>query len=137
MKKCSACKELKPLTEFRFRNTAKGIKHSKCNICFSAYQKYRWDNNINGTRDKGKKAVSKWRYKYEYGVSEELSKRLLNDNTGKCEICDKETSLFVDHCHSKKSFRGLLCRNCNLMLGYAKDNIETLLSGAKYLGKGI
>jgi len=137
MKQCTACKELKTLDSFNFRNSKLGYRHSKCRECEKINSRKRYSENINGTKDKSRKATNRWRYKNEYGVSEELSKRLLNDNTGNCEICNNQTSLFVDHCHSKKSFRGLLCRSCNLMLGYAKDNIETLLSGAKYLEKGI
>ena len=137
MKKCSKCKELKPLTEFRFRNTAKGIKHSKCNICFSAYQKYRWDNNINGARDNGRMASKRYNYKNRYNLTDEKVESLLKDSNGKCEICNTETKLFVDHCHKKQSYRGLLCRSCNLMLGYAKDNVETLLAGAKYIQSSI
>lgn len=32
-KKCTACEQEKPLCEFNWRNKAKGIRHSRCNIC--------------------------------------------------------------------------------------------------------
>lgn len=41
--------------------------------------------------------------------------------------------LCVDHCHKTGKVRGLLCDNCNVMLGRAKDNEITCLSAAKYL----
>lgn len=50
-------------------------------------------------------------------------------------------SVCVDHdkscCHGKKScgkcVRGLVHRNCNLVLGYAKDDIEVLKCAVEYL----
>jgi hypothetical protein len=68
---------------------------------------------------------------------------------GLCACCDKPmlregkdpTSVVADHdsacCPGKKScgrcVRGLIHRNCNLVLGYAKDDIEVLRSAANYL----
>ena len=39
----------------------------------------------------------------------------------------------IDHDHETNKFRGLLCRKCNLGLGYFKDNEEILLSAVCYL----
>jgi hypothetical protein len=41
--------------------------------------------------------------------------------------------LAIDHCHKTGKIRGLLCKNCNQGLGQFKDNIDLLLSAAKYL----
>jgi hypothetical protein len=133
MKKCSKCGELKPLESFRFRNKTLNKRHSKCNVCYSEYQKYRWDNNINGARDKGRNASRKYNYEQRYNAPGEVIDRLMKDKNGNCEICGTEKELFVDHCHNSDKYRGLLCRSCNLMLGYARDNMDTLIAGANYL----
>jgi hypothetical protein len=39
----------------------------------------------------------------------------------------------LDHDHRKNSFRGVICPSCNAMLGYSKDNPQTLRAGAEYL----
>jgi len=54
---------------------------------------------------------------------------------GKCLICKRKPKkfLFVDHCHARKKIRGLLCGHCNSMLGFARDNPNTLEAGARYL----
>jgi hypothetical protein len=39
----------------------------------------------------------------------------------------------MDHDHELKTFRGWLCRKCNLGCGNFKDNPELLEKAAKYL----
>ena len=71
-----------------------------------------------------------------YKITEEqLTEFILNPN---CGICDKELDPFnmcIDHCHETGVVRGILCREHNLMIGYAKDNIDILLNSIKYLNK--
>jgi ribosomal protein L25 (general stress protein Ctc) len=56
---------------------------------------------------------------------------------GVCAICGgrgkSEVLLCIDHDHVTGKVRGLLCRNCNVMLGMAGDNPSILLLGALYL----
>lgn len=51
-----------------------------------------------------------------------------------CEICGKMVDrLHVDHDHKHKSFRGALCRLCNIGLGSYDDNPSLLRAAALYL----
>ena len=53
-----------------------------------------------------------------------------------CMICgtkEEETKLFIDHCHKSGKVRGALCRGCNSLLGFAKDDPEVLRNAIKYL----
>lgn len=52
---------------------------------------------------------------------------------GRCAICRKRRTLVVDHDHVTRRVRGLLCLNCNVMLGHAKDDPKILTAGAAYL----
>lgn len=59
-----------------------------------------------------------------------------------CNICKKHYTSFtkklaVDHCHSTGTIRGLLCSDCNLMLGHSKDNPDTLTNAIEYLKKFV
>lgn len=65
----------------------------------------------------------------------------------KCAICDipfcntngSDRSTvgkpYIDHDHKTGKFRGLLCQNCNSMLGNCGDNIAIILSARDYLIK--
>ncbi|BCY10334.1 hypothetical protein L3i22_054220 [Actinoplanes sp. L3-i22] len=41
--------------------------------------------------------------------------------------------LVVDHCHSGRRVRGLLCNHCNAMIGQSRDQPAILRAGAAYL----
>ena len=78
-----------------------------------------------------------------FGLTRDGYDAILAAQGGVCAICKgKETSrrkdgsfqLFaVDHDHETGEIRGLLCVNCNQMLGQARDRPEILLAGACYL----
>jgi len=57
-----------------------------------------------------------------------------------CEICGKplqkgKGKSGIDHNHETGELRGILCIQCNSLLGFAKDNVATLKSAIKYLHK--
>lgn len=54
---------------------------------------------------------------------------------GRCAICKQpsEKSLHLDHCHETQRLRGLLCRDCNLGLGFFKDDPKRLQEAIDYL----
>lgn len=74
-------------------------------------------------------------------------KRLLESQGGVCAICSKPETctyknnpnkirdLCVDHCHVTGKVRGLLCDNCNVLLGRAKDDAKVCELAAVYLRK--
>lgn len=75
---------------------------------------------------------------YLYGVTPEQYAALLEQQDNRCAICRTDTpggkgGWHVDHDHDTKAVRGLLCHNCNLMLGHAQDNADTLRAALAYL----
>lgn len=76
---------------------------------------------------------AKW-LREAYGITVEDFDRMLVEQSGLCGICeDPLKNPHVDHCHSSLQVRGLLCKTCNLMLGYARDNTDTLEKAIHYL----
>ena len=101
------------------------------------------------TKEKALNKLRKWRnentdkYKAQklraYNLTIEQFENMLQEQNGKCAICNEENSnnsdLCVDHNHTTEIVRGLLCRRCNMGLGYFKDDIELMKSGIEYLEK--
>lgn len=80
----------------------------------------------------------------KYGLSYEKYIEMIQKSNDKCAICNREerrnlgkkeklTQLSIDHCHNTKKVRGLICYGCNLIIGYAEDNIDLLNSAIRYL----
>ena len=73
-----------------------------------------------------------------YGIDLETYNRMFAEQKGCCAICGThelalKTRLCVDHNHTTKKVRGLLCQSCNKMLGHALENVDTLKSAVDYL----
>lgn len=70
-----------------------------------------------------------------YNITKEEYNKLFEKQTGRCAICFSESKikLSVDHCHKTGRVRGLLCRKCNLGIGFLKDSVEFLNKAIKYL----
>lgn len=82
-----------------------------------------------------------WR-KYRYGLCLEEYNKLLEKQGGCCAICNKHSSefkkpLYIDHNHKTKEIRGLLCHNCNVVLGMVGDDIDILSKSIEYLKSGF
>lgn len=72
------------------------------------------------------------------GLTPEQIDSLFKEQNSCCAICKTTTpnskrGWFIDHDHVTNKFRGILCPVCNIGLGMFKDNIDNLLSAAKYL----
>lgn len=91
-------------------------------------------------REINKLKLSKQRISNRYNISIKEYEFLLKSQKNKCAICGISQNkclkkLGVDHDHSTKKVRGLLCGNCNRALGLFKDSISSLEEAIKYLQK--
>lgn len=59
--------------------------------------------------------------------------RFRERKVGICALCQQERQMCFDHDHATGKFRGWICRKCNLMLGHAEDNVDTLRRAVEYL----
>ena len=138
------CRESNPQPDDRFQ---KNTRSRQCKSCHSRRnmewnrknpEKYRAINQRSGLR-RGQENIEArrfWRIKTKYGLSPEQYKSLLSTQNGLCKICFQEEtvkdrhgrtlSLSVDHCHTTGRIRGLLCSNCNTLLGRARDSVHIL-----------
>lgn len=77
-----------------------------------------------------------------YGIDISEYNNILAKQNGRCAICGKskdefKRNLAVDHDHKTNKVRGLLCDNCNPLLGHAKDNIDILQRAIEYLKNNV
>lgn len=86
--------------------------------------------------------VRKQKWAKNYGMTPEQYLELHAAQGGLCAICKRPESdrrdgslklLAVDHNHVTGGRRGLLCRKCNVALGFLMEDREILTSAIKYL----
>lgn len=69
----------------------------------------------------------------KYNISLGQYSEMYAKQSGKCASCgDSKPTLCVDHDHATGIIRELLCLDCNLALGRAKDSAERLMKLAFY-----
>lgn len=57
---------------------------------------------------------------------------------GNCMICGEQFNILcVDHNHETGEVRGLLCQQCNLIIGNSKENPEILEKSINYLRREL
>jgi len=120
-KKCSTCKEFKPMNLDNFQKRPGGSDGflGRCRDCLI---KYRRTNN--------------------YSVSSKEQEKIWKQQGMNCPICKiiftrkwgrNGNDPALDHCHTSGKFRGFPCNNCNRGLGYFMDNVGFLESAIDYL----
>lgn len=153
-KQCSNCGGVKDIDEFyKNRNTSDG-RQSWCIECHrlkgkqprNEHQKMCDREAIRKWRQtpKGKRSKLRRTLKSTFGITIEDYERMLWEQRGVCAICGRPETrklrgkvkrLSVDHDHLTKKVRGLLCGSCNIMIGHARENMDILNNGARYLSK--
>lgn len=139
MKICSKCKIEKDITNFYLDPDHSDGRRSDCKACIKLQRHKRHCENwqrLNGLAKskRNKYNILKSNLK-KFGITPEQFSILSNNQNNKCKICNTETTerLYVDHCHITGLIRGLLCRKCNLGLGFFNDNISLFLAALEYL----
>lgn len=126
-KECGKCQKIKPLDDFCVdKHTVTG-RASNCRSCVKTA------HATQAHKDKSYVRRLKSLYKLtDYEINSFMS-------LDSCQICglpfnDKRIKS-CDHDHDTGSYRGALCRDCNIGLGLFYDNKESLLAAVKYLDK--
>jgi hypothetical protein len=131
---CNKCGTEKVLTDFHYNKRSKDNRLNQCKKCVN---KKNQEYKLKAKQDK-----TAWRrsqYSTElrkYGLTIEQYEELLDKQHGICAICDCEPffkKLSIDHNHITGKVRGLICNNCNIMLGNAFDDPTILIAAADYL----
>jgi hypothetical protein len=156
---CKVCNKNLDLTKFSstYKENKKGekveYKDSTCMVC--RRRKYL---SKEGKKEIHRKGSNNWYKKNpdktkeqrlkKYGLSYDQYNSIREKQNFCCLICKKHESevpqgkalktshaLHVDHNHDTGFVRGLLCTNCNTILGKCYDNPEILKSAIEYLNE--
>lgn len=72
-----------------------------------------------------------------YGITADEYQRIYQYQGGRCALCRRATGatrrLAVDHCHATGRVRGLCCKYCNRLLGFARDSVDFFRRCIAYL----
>ena len=132
MKACATCHTFQPRSNYYSHYTNKDGLGSSCKACVSAREKIR-----SKTRDNNTPARVSSKMKQKYGITLEEYEKKLAMQSGVCMICGNEETngkrLAIDHNHTTKAVRGLLCNHCNLGLGKFFENPNLLTAAINYL----
>lgn len=117
-KKCRACESAKSVEHFYVSRVRDGVTQYSpyCKPCHN------------------KRSVVNTRAR-RYGMTAAQMNTML-DSADNCEICRRDLdreAVHFDHDHESGILRGMLCRECNLLLGYARDEMSTLAAAVRYL----
>jgi Recombination endonuclease VII len=123
-RKCLTCQQWKPWEAFSRDKRRRRGRHSNCIECSSWHA-----------------------MKSQYGIDKSEFYWLLEIQNGTCDLCDEPEPggqrLSIDHDHSccgmnracKKCIRGLLCGNCNRMLGFVEQRPAVAARFSDYLSR--
>ncbi|MCK9543603.1 MAG: endonuclease VII domain-containing protein [Novosphingobium sp.] len=129
---CSKCKVPKDLNEFHKRKSSKDGYDHHCKECTNARHRNKYHND-----SEYKERKKRYSIKRNYNLSDKQLDELYS--IGHCQICKtkliEKKKMYIDHNHTTGEVRGLLCSNCNTILGLCNDNISILQSAISYLKK--
>ena len=139
---CCHCRKIFSFNRFNKDRTKKNGYDSQCKKCNSKERKEQYQLEKDSIID----PIDYWafRCKHRYGTDEEELKGILFSQKKLCCIC-KSNLIFnkglgwergaLDHCHTTKVIRGILCSRCNRVLGMVEENTEILIKMIEYLTK--
>lgn len=110
---------------FRRSNSPSGIT-SWCKDCYAAHERAKHVADPDRAKHR--------RRRYVYGLSRESSCAMELAQGFLCALCgDRPTKLYVDHDHASGRVRALVCHQCNVGLGFFKEDPVRLLKAVAYL----
>jgi len=144
MKQCVKCGETKAPSEFyKEKRVIDGLT-ARCKTCMKgdASSSYAERREAVAARNKANYSAQKEKDKslrLNYGITLDQWNEMFDLQGRQCAICGSTKpnhasgQFVVDHCHEFGQVRGILCGSCNIMLGHAKDDVNTLFAAAMYL----
>lgn len=147
------CKTCRRMRSYRGPGPGRGINNASKTHCpkgheYSEDNTYTWNKSTGGKARVCKTCEGERRRRNllkKYSITEERFQEMLRACDNRCPGCsrlfdDLKRQPDIDHFHDccesgscGECVRGLLCHDCNLLIGHSSDSPATLLNLAKYL----
>lgn len=102
-----------------------GLRYKKSGGCVQCAKDKAHNWNTNNSPERVA-TTRKYRLKNTYGITPEQYELMLEAQSGCCSVCSSTDKLCIDHCHTTKIVRGILCHSCNVALGHLRDDPEII-----------
>jgi recombination endonuclease VII len=114
---CTGCDKEQPESEY-YRRSDTGKLRRRCKACHSV------------------RTISSHRRR-RYGLEPAEYEQMYEEQGGLCAICRSRPIVVVDHDHETEEVRALLCRTCNLVVGFSFEDPAVLRAAADYIEKWL
>ncbi len=149
-KKCTVCGNEKTLDQFSPNRLGRHGKNSQCRECKRIYQAAYNKSPAGRATETRRLKKATWKtlppqelrarnLRNKYGITQGEFQGMLEAQGGRCAICEtsapggRHNVFHIDHCHATGIVRGLLCNNCNTVLGRMGDNLSGVMKVVRYL----
>lgn len=139
-KYCPKCKMIKALEEFnKFREKEVGY----CIVCSRELgKKYHNKERKKEIYENNRDEARNDRLKRKFGITLKEYNKKLEKQKKECAVCGKTPegngkALAVDHNHETGEIRDLLCNNCNVLIGFLKEDLDLSLNLTKYIRRWV
>ena len=142
-KVCQSCKQNKPDTDFGSAGPQRGGLYSWCKVCKAIRRRAAWKARPRHEKQHITRNSGLWK---AYRIRQADYDRMLSEQDGVCALCGRPPTqkgksdiprLVVDHNHTTRQVRALLCSECNIGLGKFQESPELLLKAVAYLKKHL
>lgn len=104
------------------RTRKNGYTEWRCLPCNATRAKMWRENDPIESRRRAKQ----YHYTHKWGLSTAEIAKFFKKHKNRCGICGKREHLQIDHDHKTGQLRGLLCRGCNLRLGWFEKHRNSI-----------
>ena len=129
-KLCSRCKKYLPFNKFsKSINHRHGVNNT-CYMCIEDYKRLTKDTRFKVSKNNNLKKL--------YGITLDDYEVMFYRQKCKCLVCGCIMPMFgktthVDHCHETNEVRGILCSQCNTIIGLCYEDSSILASAIDYI----
>lgn len=133
---CKFCRQLRHPDSFALVEKPGAVRLCRKRVCMECFPEH--------LREKASIGWSDYIFR-KYKLTPADFQALGNSQNWRCAICSTDTpplpkggripwrAWHIDHDHATNTVRGLLCANCNFLLGQARDKITILDAAQRYL----